>query len=59
MHDKIIGFFAFAVLTGFLAILVGFVTSIDLIIVIVFVLLLAGYDFYRSIFMSRSGSRRR
>ena len=55
MLDRIIGLAAIAILIGFMGILVGFVPSIDLVIVIAVVVAMAAYDFYLSLFKSRNG----
>jgi uncharacterized protein YqgC (DUF456 family) len=55
MIDKVTALLAFAVLLGFLGILVGFVPSLDLMIVIAVVVLMAGYEFYQALFKSRNG----
>ncbi|MEQ8815163.1 MAG: hypothetical protein RLO51_20340 [Thalassobaculum sp.] len=57
MLDRTIGLSALALLIGFMAILIGFVPHPDLIAVIVVVVLMAGYDFYRSLFAGRDGRR--
>jgi hypothetical protein len=48
MRDKLLSIAAFAVLLGFLAVLVYEVPRFDLAGVVIFTLVLAGYDFYRS-----------
>ena len=55
MRDKVIGVAAIAVLVGFLGILVGFVTDIDLLIVVTVVTVMAAYDFYLMLFKSENG----
>ncbi len=55
MTDKIIAALALAGFAAFIAVLVIFVREIDLIIVSVIGLLLAGYDFYRDLFRSKNG----
>ncbi|MGF1593907.1 MAG: hypothetical protein ACFCUW_11540 [Kiloniellaceae bacterium] len=58
MLDKFLGFAAMAVLVGFMGILVSFVTSLDLIIITVIVVVLAGSDFYYMLFRkNRNGGR--
>jgi hypothetical protein len=46
MTDRILSIFAFAVLCGFLGILIWFVPRLDLGIVILLTLLIVGYDFF-------------
>lgn len=46
MLDRILAFFAFAVLCGFLGILLWFVPRLDLGLVIGAMLLLTAYDFF-------------
>lgn len=48
MSDKIIAFVAFAILVGFLGILIVEVPRIDLGAVILLTVVLAGYDFLRT-----------
>ncbi|MCC2113115.1 MAG: hypothetical protein KDJ16_13860 [Hyphomicrobiales bacterium] len=48
MRDKIIAIAAFAILAGFLAILVIEVPRVDLGAVVLLTLVLAGYDFLRT-----------
>jgi len=55
MLDKIIGLGAIALLIAFMAVLVVFVPDIDLILVIGIVCAMAAYDFYLTLFKSRSG----
>jgi uncharacterized membrane protein YfcA len=50
MTDKILALMAFLVLAGFLGILVRFVPRVDLIVVVVLCLILAGADFYLATF---------
>jgi hypothetical protein len=58
MLDKFLGFAAMATLVGFMGILVSFVTSLDLIIITVIVVVLAGSDFYYMLFRkNRNGGR--
>ena len=58
MLDKFLGFAAMAVLVGFMGILVAFVTSLDLIVITVIVVVLAGSDFYYMLFRkNRNGGR--
>lgn len=56
MLDRIIGIAALLTLAGFFGILVGFVPDVDLIAVIAVVTVLAGYDFYRTLFARRNGA---
>jgi hypothetical protein len=46
MTDRILPIFAFAVLCGFLGILIWFVPRLDLGIVLLLTLLIVGYDFF-------------
>jgi hypothetical protein len=46
MSDRIMAFLAFAILTGFLAILVWYVPRLDLGAVIAITVVLAGWDFF-------------
>ncbi len=55
--DRIIGIAALALLVGFMGILIGFVPEIDLGIVLTVVVVMAGYDFYRSLFARRNGGQ--
>lgn len=57
MLDRIIGIAALAVLGGFVGILVGFVPDVDLMLVVTIPVILAGYDFYLSLFRARDGGR--
>ena len=57
MNDKLIGIVAIAVLTIFLGILVWFVPSIDLIVILVAVLGVAGVDYYLSAFKNANGDK--
>ena len=47
--DKFLAVFALLAFVGFLAILIGFVPRLDLIVVVLFGVLLAVYDFYLSL----------
>lgn len=58
MMDKFLGFAAMAMLIGFMGIIVGFVPSVDLIIVTVVVVALAGYDFYYMLFKKNGNGGR-
>ncbi|MDJ0738356.1 MAG: hypothetical protein QNJ91_01485 [Gammaproteobacteria bacterium] len=49
MTDKIMAVLALATLVAFLGVVAWFVPEIDLIVVITFVLLLAAYDFWKSL----------
>ena len=53
MIDKFIGFVAFAILAGYMAVIVGFGPDLDPMIVVGIVLVLAGYDFYSSTLRER------
>lgn len=57
MLDRIIGILAFAVLVGFMGVLLGFVPDVDLAIVVVVVALLSGYDFYLMLFKNNEKKR--
>ncbi len=57
MMDKAIVIAALVLLIGFMAILIGFVPEIDLTIVVVIVVAMACYDFYRELFGKRNGDR--
>lgn len=57
MMDRIIGIAALALLVGFMGILIGFVPEIDLGIVLTVVVVMAGYDFYRSLFPRQNGGQ--
>ena len=57
MLDKIIGLAAIALLIASMGVLVVFVPSIDLILVVGIVSAMAAYDFYRTLFKSKNGSR--
>jgi hypothetical protein len=57
MLDKIIGLTAIVVLIAFMGILVGYVPSLDLVIIISIVVLMAAYDFYRALFKRRNGGQ--
>lgn len=56
MIDKVIAIVALATLIGFMLILVGFVPSVDLIVVVVIVSAMAGYDFFWMLFKRRNGN---
>ena len=56
MTDKIIGLLAIAVLIGFVGIIIGFVPDLDLIAVVVIVVAMAAYDFYKSLFVKSNNS---
>ena len=56
MLDRIMSLFAFALLAGFLGILMWKVPEWDLIAVCIAALLMAGGDFIASAFRSRRGS---
>lgn len=55
--DKLLAIVSLLVLGAFLGILVAWVPSVDLTVVVVIVLAMAAYDFYRSLFGSRNGGR--
>ena len=55
MVDKLIGVSAILLLVAFMAVLVVFVPDIDLILVVGIVSAMAAYDFYLTLFKSRSG----
>lgn len=57
MLDRTIGLAALALLVGFMGVLLGFVPRLDLIAVVVVVVLMAGYDFYRALFAKRNDRR--
>ncbi|GAB4225358.1 MAG: hypothetical protein Tsb0032_31270 [Kiloniellaceae bacterium] len=57
MLDKVLGILAIAILMGFMGILIGFVPDVDLIIVAVVVVVMAAYDFYRTLFKRSNGGR--
>ena len=48
LSDRLMGFLAFAVLAGFLGILIWYVPRLDLGTVIVLTLLFVAWDFFRS-----------
>ncbi|HEY9549141.1 MAG TPA: hypothetical protein VIR45_06540 [Kiloniellaceae bacterium] len=50
MRDRIIGITAIIGLVAFLAVLLRFVSDIDLVIIVVVVALMAAYDFYLMLF---------
>ena len=50
MLDRLIALISFAILAGFLAIIVVFVPDLDLVIVSILAVGMAGFDFYRSAF---------
>ena len=56
MGDRILGVLALGLLIGFLGVLVSFVPELDLIIVVVIAISLAGYDFFLSLFRQKNGS---
>jgi hypothetical protein len=49
MLDKIIAVLALATMIAFLGVVAVFVPSVDLVVVIVFVSLLASYDFWQAL----------
>jgi len=55
MLDRVIALAALATLIGFMLILVGFVTDIDLIVVVIIVGAMAAYDFYLTAFKRSNG----
>ena len=57
MREKLIGIVAIVVLVAFLGILVGFVPTLDLLIVVVVVSARAAYDFYLLLFKDSDGTR--
>lgn len=54
--DKLMAFVAFALLAGFLGILIAYVPSIDLIAVVVLTIGLVGYDFFSSTSKKNGGA---
>ena len=48
--ERLIAVIALACLVGFMAIVLGFVTEPDLIVITIIVLVMAGYDFYLQLF---------
>lgn len=55
MLDRVIALVALAVFIGFMLILVGFVTDVDLIVVVVVVSVMAAYDFFLTAFKRSNG----
>jgi hypothetical protein len=56
MLDRIIGLAAIAMLIGFIGILIAFVPVPDLVIIVLIVIGMAAYDFYRSLFKQGNGA---
>lgn len=56
MLDKIIGLAAIVFLIGFVGILIAFVPVPDLVIIVLIVVVMAAYDFYRSLFGRHNGA---
>lgn len=54
--DRILAVFSLAVFGAFLGIVVYFVTEADLATVVVIVIAMAGYDFYRTVFRGNGGT---
>ena len=52
--ERLIAVLALACLLGFMAIVLGFVTEPDLIVITIIVLLMAGYDFYLQLFREKN-----
>ena len=59
MMDRTLGLLALSTLIGFMLILMWFVPDVELAIVIVVVAVLAGYDFWISLFKRRNGNGER
>ena len=57
MLDRIIGIAAIATLAAYVGILIGFVPEADLTTVLVVVVIMAAYDFYRALFRGGDGGR--
>lgn len=56
MLDKTLGLLAIVTLLGFMAVLMWFVPDVDLVIVLGVVLIMAGYDFWTTLFKSKNGT---
>lgn len=56
MVDKFLAFFALVILAAFVGIIIVFVPELDLAIVTVITVVMAGYDFYRSTFRQNGGN---
>ncbi len=54
--DRILAAFSLAVFIAFLGIIVYFVTEADLATVVVIVIAMAAFDFYRTVFRGNGGS---
>ena len=54
--DRLLAVFSLTVFIAFLGIIVYFVAEVDLAIVVIIVIAMAAYDFYRTAFQQNSGS---
>lgn len=54
--DRVLAVFSLAVFVAFLGIIVYFVTEADLAIVVLIVIAMAAFDFYRTVFRGNGGN---